>query len=153
MEGASNFNVSFASKGRRMAISRYNTAAIFDVAKRTLIATYPKPDNGSTALSSDEHTIALVDADRSNVISLIDTDLYDGTSVRARHVAIQPDNKHRTTVSFDGEMAIHSIENRNLEPISARSPADDQPNEREIDSLSPNKRSGRQSRGPVYCCD
>lgn len=135
--------VSFAPDGRHVAINRYYSATIFDVAKRTPLTVYRQAINRKVrAFSPEGHTLAMADTDSTNVISLTDTglyhDLYHGIPVSAGLVAIQPDKKHLTTVSSGGKVAVYSIENRNPEPIVARSSVDDQSNEKRVESLSPN---------------
>lgn len=135
-------SVSFAPDSRRVAVSDESDVVIFDVAKRTPIAAYPHETNGGIIrFSADGHTIAVVNPDSSYsyAILLIDTDLYHRTSIRANLTAIQPDNKHLTILSFDGDVAIYSsIENRSLEPIITRSRASDQSSDTTDWSLSPN---------------
>ncbi|MGB6165004.1 MAG: WD40 repeat domain-containing protein [Pseudonocardiaceae bacterium] len=136
-------NPSFTPDGHRVALHNYGSLAIFDVAKRTLLAAYPVM-NGSTisgsasAFSPDGYASAVLDTDTPNVISLTGTDLYHRIPVSAILVAIQPDKKHLTAVSSGGKVAIYSIKNGNLEPIVVRSSADDQSNEKRVESLSLN---------------
>lgn len=103
-------SISFTPDSRFAAIERQGGVLLIDVIKRIPTGIYSANGYRAGGLSSDRSLIA-VGAGR-NVIALTEIRAHEVIPVgQVIYFAVQPDGRHVTTVSYSGEVAIHSFEN------------------------------------------
>ena len=128
--------ISFTPDGRLATVDMGSAVLVVDVAQRMPLATHSiASDSSRGALSPDGRLIAASSGGR--VITLTETAAHKGVPAEdAAHVAVQPDDEHLTTVSFTGEVAIHSLgEPQRIIVIPS---ADDEFDLERVEDLSPN---------------
>jgi len=131
--------ISFTPDSRLATVNLEGAVLVVDVARRIPLATYSIGSSYSgSVLSLDGRLIAA--SVGGSVITLTETRAHKGfpaEAAAAAHVAVQPDKENLTTVSYTGEVAIHSL--RESQRSIVIPSADDEFDPERVD-LSPNGR-------------